>query len=65
MAKPNGGRRNASRPLRERKAFPSPDVGGHKRPRAEWIKVPVPALVSEEMFALAQVALPRSVKQKE
>jgi site-specific DNA recombinase len=32
-------------------------VGGHERPRAEWIEIAVPALVSEEMFALAQEQL--------
>src|SRR6202030_2933472 len=45
---------------RQRKAFASRDVGGHERPRAEWIEVPVPALVSEEMFALAQEQLERN-----
>src|ERR1019366_6741883 len=61
MAKPNSGPDNASRaPLRQRKAFPSRDVGGHERPRAEWIEVPVPALVSEEMFALAQEQLEKN-----
>lgn len=28
-------------------------MGGQERSRAEWMEVPVPALVSEEMFALA------------
>src|ERR1022692_4244100 len=35
-------RQRVTRPL------PSRDVGGHERPRAEWIEVPVPALVSDE-----------------
>jgi site-specific DNA recombinase len=35
-------------------------VGGHERPRAEWIEVSVPALVSEEMFALAQEQLEKN-----
>src|SRR5438034_692788 len=47
-------RQRVTRPLRRRKALPSRDVGGHERPRAEWIEVPVPALVSEAMFALEQ-----------
>src|SRR5215813_12453626 len=34
--------------------------GGHERPRAEWVEVPVPALVSEEMFALAQEQLEKN-----
>ena len=50
-------RQRVTRPLRQRKALPSRDVGGHERPRAEWIEIPVPALVSEEMFALAQEQL--------
>jgi site-specific DNA recombinase len=50
-------RQRVTRPLRQRKALPSRDVGGHERPRAEWIEVPVPALVSDEMFALAQEQL--------
>jgi len=50
-------RQRVTRPLRQRKALPSRDVGGHERPRTEWIEVPVPALVSEEMFELAQEQL--------
>jgi len=53
-------RQRVTRPLRQRKAIPSRDVGGHERPRAEWIEVPVPALVSEEMFALAQEQLEKN-----
>ena len=36
-------RQRVTRPLRQRKALPSRDVGGHERPRAEWIEVPVPS----------------------
>src|SRR5580692_5418136 len=53
-------RQRVTRPLRQRKALPSRDVGGHERPRAEWIEVPVPALVSEEMFTLAQEQLEKN-----
>ena len=53
-------RQRVTRPLRQRKAVPSHDVGGHERPRAEWIEVPVPALVSEEMFTLAQEQLEKN-----
>src|SRR6202171_1542121 len=61
MARPNSGPGNfGARPLRQRKALPSRDVGGHERPRAEWIEVPVPALVTEEMFALAQEQLEKN-----
>jgi site-specific DNA recombinase len=53
-------RQRVTRPLRQRKALPSRDVGGHERPRAEWIEIPVPALVSEEMFVLAQEQLEKN-----
>jgi site-specific DNA recombinase len=53
-------RQRVTRPLRQRKALPSRDVGGHERPRAEWIEVPVPALVTEEMFGLAQEQLEKN-----
>jgi site-specific DNA recombinase len=53
-------RQRVTRPLRQRKALPGRDCGGHERPRAEWIEVPVPALVSEEMFALAQEQLEKN-----
>ncbi|HKE28348.1 MAG TPA: recombinase family protein [Bryobacteraceae bacterium] len=53
-------RQRITRPLRQRKALPSRDVGGHERPRAEWIEIAVPALVSEEMFALAQEQLEKN-----
>jgi site-specific DNA recombinase len=46
--------------LRQRKALPSRDVDGHKRPRAEWIELSVPALVGEEMFVLAQEQLEKN-----
>ncbi len=47
-------RQRITRPRRQRKGLPSRDSAGHARPRTEWMEVPVPALVSEEMFALAQ-----------
>jgi len=53
-------RQRVTRPLRQRKALPSRDVGGHERPREEWIEIAVPALVSEEMFALAQEQLQKN-----
>jgi DNA invertase Pin-like site-specific DNA recombinase len=56
-------RQRVTRPLRQRKALPSRDVGGHERPRAEWIEVPLPALVSEEMFALAQEQLEKNKRR--
>jgi site-specific DNA recombinase len=53
-------RQRVTRPLRQQKALPSRDVGGHERPRAEWIEIAVPALVSEETFALAQEQLEKN-----
>jgi len=53
-------RQRITRLLRQRKGLPSRDSAGHERPRKEWIEVPVPALVSEEMFALAQEQLEKN-----
>ena len=53
-------RQRITRPLRQRKGLPSRDTGNHARPRTEWIEVPVPALVSEETFALAQEQLEKN-----
>ncbi len=53
-------RQRITRPLRQRKGLPSRDSAGHERPRTEWIEVPVPALVSEEIFVLAQEQLAKN-----
>jgi site-specific DNA recombinase len=53
-------RQRITRPLRQRKGLPSRDSANHERPRTEWIEVPVPALVNEEMFALAQEQLEKN-----
>jgi site-specific DNA recombinase len=53
-------RQRITRPLRQRKGLPSRDSASHERPREEWIDVPVPALVSEEIFALAQEQLEKN-----
>ena len=50
-------RQKITRPLRQRQGLPSHCTTNHERPRADWIEVPVPPLVSEEMFALAQEQL--------
>ncbi len=50
-------RQRVTRPLRQRQGLPNRDSANHERPRADWIEVPVPPLVSEEMFALAQEQL--------
>ncbi|CAN5483047.1 recombinase family protein [soil metagenome] len=50
-------RQRITRPLRQRQGLPSRDSANHERPRADWVEVPVPPLVNEEMFALAQEQL--------
>src|SRR5437016_10023542 len=50
-------RQRITRPLRQRQGMPSRNSSNHERPHADWIEVPVPPLVSEEMFALAQEQL--------
>jgi site-specific DNA recombinase len=50
-------RQRITRPLRQRQGIASRDSASHERPRGDWIEVPVPPLVSEEMFALAQEQL--------
>jgi len=53
-------RQRITRPLRQRQGVASRDSANHERPREDWIEVPVPALVSEEMFALAQEQLEKN-----
>lgn len=47
-------RQRITRPLRLRGGFAESNSANHERPRTEWLEIPVPALVSEETFALAQ-----------
>lgn len=50
-------RKKITRPLRKRGGF-SPRCGAHQeRPKEQWIEIPVPALVSEDIFQLAQERL--------
>jgi site-specific DNA recombinase len=53
-------RQRITRPLRQRNGIASRDSANHERPRQEWIEVPVPPLVSEEVFALAQEQLQKN-----
>jgi site-specific DNA recombinase len=53
-------RQRITRPLRQRNGFTSRNSANHERPRPEWIEIPVPALVSEERFALAQEQLEKN-----
>ena len=50
-------RKKITRPLRMRGGY-SPRSGAHQDcPREQWIEIPVPALVSEDLFELAQQRL--------
>ena len=53
-------RQRITRPIRQRKGWPSRNSASHERPRQDWIEVPVPPLVSEEVFALAQEQLAKN-----
>jgi site-specific DNA recombinase len=53
-------RQRITRPLRQRNGVPSRDSANHERPRQEWIEVPVPALVGEAVFAMAQEQLQKN-----
>jgi site-specific DNA recombinase len=50
-------RQRITRPLRQRNGIANRNSANHERPRPDWIEVPVPALISEERFALAQEQL--------
>ena len=53
-------RQRITRPLRQRSGISNRNGCHRDRPRAEWIELSVPALVSEETFALAQEQLMRN-----
>jgi site-specific DNA recombinase len=53
-------RQRITRPLRQRHGVANRDSANHERSREDWIEVPVPALVSEEIFALAQEQLEKN-----
>jgi site-specific DNA recombinase len=50
-------RQRITRPLRQRNRWPSRNSANHERPRQDWIEIAVPALVSDEIFELAQEQL--------
>jgi site-specific DNA recombinase len=52
-----GQRHRVTKPLRLMGRARRGDTGSHERPRADWIEIPVPAIVSEETFALAEERL--------
>jgi site-specific DNA recombinase len=50
-------RQRVTRPLRTRGGVTNRNSANRERPRKEWISIPVPAIISEETFALAQELL--------
>ena len=50
-------RRKITRPLRQRGGYCPRTSANRERPREQWIGIPVPPLVTEETFALAQEKL--------
>jgi site-specific DNA recombinase len=50
-------RQRITRPLRKRQGLASRNSANHERPQQDWIEIAVPALISEETFALAQEQL--------
>jgi len=50
-------RQGITRPLRQRQGLATRNSANHERPRPDWIEIAVPALISEETFALAQEQL--------
>jgi site-specific DNA recombinase len=50
-------RQRITRRLRKRQGLASRDSANHERPTQDWIEIPVPALIREETFALAQEQL--------
>ncbi len=53
-------RQRITRPLRQRGGYSPRNSANHERAREEWIAIPVPPLVSEETFALAQEQLEKN-----
>lgn len=53
-------RKKITRPLRKRGGFSKRCSAHRDRPREDWIEIPVPAIVSEDTFALAQERLQRN-----
>jgi site-specific DNA recombinase len=48
------------RPFRGKRSFSPTLSSSRQRPREEWIEIPVPAIISEETFALAQERLEKN-----
>ncbi len=54
--------RTNNRKLRQRGGLPARNSANHERPRDQWIQIPVPALIGEESFALAEELLASNKK---
>jgi site-specific DNA recombinase len=50
-------RQRITRPARQRGLCVTRNSAGHERPRQDWIEIPVPALINDATFALAQERL--------
>lgn len=53
-------RQRITRPLRQRGGYSPRNSANQERAREQWIEIPVPPLVSEETFALAQEQLEKN-----
>jgi site-specific DNA recombinase len=53
-------RQRITRPLRQRQGLASRNSANHERAGQDWIEIAVPALISEEVFALAQEQLEKN-----
>jgi len=54
--------RTNNRKLRLRGSLPTRNSANHELPRDQWIEIPVPALIEEDTYALAQERLARNKK---
>jgi site-specific DNA recombinase len=50
-------RQRITRPIRLRGGIANRNSAGHERPQSEWIAIPVPAIITEEIFAQAEELL--------
>jgi site-specific DNA recombinase len=53
-------RQRITRPLRQRNGMTNRNSANHERPHQDWIEIAVPALISEEVFTLAQEQLEKN-----
>lgn len=53
-------RKKITRPLRQKGGYSPRDSSSRERPREDWTEIPVPAIVSEESYAMAQELLERN-----